>query len=121
GDPQPVVREDAAAPGALRLPVLLRVAPGLHRLLVAPEGQRKDPARVRQALEELDRDEAVDAIEQRPKVGGDAEIGVAAALRRLDLEDDRDHDALPAACGAEASVRKMRSSRRMKRRSFAKA
>ena len=44
-----------------------------------------------QALEPLDRDEAVDAVEQRPEIGGDAEIGIAPPWRRLDFEDDGDH------------------------------
>ena len=55
GDAQPVAQKDAAAPGGLRLPVLLGGAPCLHRRLVAPEGQRQDAVRVGEALEALDR------------------------------------------------------------------
>jgi hypothetical protein len=40
------------------------VAPLLHRRLVAPDGERQDLSGLREALEALDRDEAVDLRKQ---------------------------------------------------------
>src|SRR5262249_35051172 len=80
GDAQPVAGKDATATQALRLAVLLRVAPRFYRLLVAPEGERQHPPGIREALEALDRDEAVDGLEQRLELRRLAEIGVAPAL-----------------------------------------
>ena len=62
---QPVVGKVLLAPGALRAAVRLELAPAPHRLLVAPERQRQDLARLRQALEALDGDEAVDRFQLR--------------------------------------------------------
>src|ERR1700720_2304594 len=58
-DPQAIVFEDAATAGALGIPMLLVAAPPHHRLFVTPERQGQDLPFLRQALEALDRDEAV--------------------------------------------------------------
>src|SRR6185312_16728169 len=63
GDAQAIIAEHALAAGLLGLAVVLDVAPGLHRRLVAPEGERQDLAVVGQALEALDGNEAVDLLE----------------------------------------------------------
>ena len=87
--------------------MLLELAPAAHRFLVAPERQGQDLAGLREALEALDRDEAVDLREQRPQPRGGVEIGVLAIGPGLGLEDHRDH-------GSTLS-RKVRSSAIMKR------
>src|SRR5690348_16677303 len=45
-DPKPVVLEDAVAALRLRLPMVRVRPPALHRLLVPPERQREDLARI---------------------------------------------------------------------------
>eukprot|EP01031_Cornospumella_fuschlensis_P048897 gene48897-59872_t len=52
------------------------VAPFLNSVLIAPKRQRQHLVGIGEALKALDRDESVDAIEQRAQVGGDAEIGL---------------------------------------------
>ena len=47
------------------------------------------------------------------QVGGDAEIGIALARRRLDLEDDGDHGFTELRMRRRGRFRKMRSSLRM--------
>src|SRR4051812_9300912 len=54
-DPQPVGAEDALPPQSLGGAVRGPIAPGRHRSLVAPEGQRQELARLGEALEPLDR------------------------------------------------------------------
>ena len=61
GHAQPVAGKHAAPSGALGGAVLVQGPPRLHRLFVAPERQRQQAAGIGQALEALDRDEAVDA------------------------------------------------------------
>src|SRR3954471_18268110 len=63
-----------------------------------------------QALEPLDRNEAVDLFQMRAKLGGDIEIIFAAV--RPHFKDDGDHDAEPR---YSTRRRKVRSSARMKR------
>src|SRR4051812_28759547 len=89
------------------------VAPRRDRRLVAEEAQRQHFAGIGQALEPLDRDEAIDRLQLGLQPCGDVEIGVALSLGGLDLEDHRDHRSTLA--------RKMRSSQRMKRSPCAKA
>ena len=90
-------------------------APVCDGVFVAPEGQREHFAGLREALEALDRDEAVDFVEQRAQFGGDAEVVVSPFGVRLDFENHRDHGAANFPCGADASFRNVRSSRTMKR------
>ena len=63
GDPQAVVAEDAAPPRRLGAAMGRQVAPLPDRLLVAEEGERQELARLAQALEALDRDKSVDALQ----------------------------------------------------------
>src|SRR5690606_25436536 len=97
----------------LRAPMFGRVAPAGHGVLVLEEGQRENLARIGEALEPLDRDEAFDSIQKRPQLGGSIEIEGFLPFGWFDLENDSDHDLLP--CGVEASLRKVRSSRSRKR------
>src|SRR4029078_9489822 len=50
---QPIIGKHTAAALGLALPVILLVAPDLHRILVAPERQRQKLARVGERLEAL--------------------------------------------------------------------
>lgn len=68
--------------GLLGGAVLGAVAPFLNGGLIAPERKRQDLVRIGKALKALDRDEPVDAVQQRAQVGGDAEIGIATTLGR---------------------------------------
>lgn len=79
-DPEAIVGEDAIPPRRLRGAMLGAVAPCPHRRLIAPEGERQEFVRIGEALETLDRDEAVDPVQQRTQIGGEPEIGIALAL-----------------------------------------
>src|SRR5690349_9601034 len=81
-DANPILLEDRAVSGALHLAMLFEIAPLAHRFLVAPERQRQDFSRRRQALEALARHEAVDVREQRPQPRGCIEIGILLRLLR---------------------------------------
>jgi hypothetical protein len=74
GDAQAVIGEHALAAMRLRRAVMRELAPGADRLVVAPEGKREQLARLLQALEALDRDEAVDGGEVLAQARGDVEI-----------------------------------------------
>src|SRR5688572_20678059 len=111
---QPVVGEDAFAAGRLRLAVLLDIAPALHGLLVAPDGQRQELARLRQALEALDGDEAVHLLQHGLEPRRRVEVRVLAPRGRHHFEYDRDH-------GFSMRSRNVRSSRRIRRFSSANA
>ena len=63
GDTQPIIRKNLRSPRRLHLPVLLTIAPGRDRILVAPDGKREELARIGKALEAFDRDESVGGIE----------------------------------------------------------
>src|SRR5471030_1922284 len=70
---------------------MLDVAPRLYRRLVAPEGEREQLLVVDQALEALDRQEAVDLLELGLQGSRDVEIGLLAAVSGPDFEDHCDH------------------------------
>src|SRR5687767_2465347 len=89
--PQPVGAENATAPLALRLAVLLQVAPVAHRILVAPERERDEALRVRDALEALDRDEAVELAHLFAQSLGQRLVVGKAAFSRGEFEDDCNH------------------------------
>src|SRR5665213_2963501 len=89
GYAQAIVPEDAAPPGFLRHPMLRLVAPGLDRVLIAPEGEGQDLAFLGERLEPLDGKEAVHLFQNRPQLGGDVQIGVA--IRRPDFENHGDY------------------------------
>src|SRR5262249_49167769 len=74
--------------------MLRLVAPGLHRLVIPPDRERQKLCRIGQALEALDRDEAVHLLQLLAQRARKPQIIVLAALRRPDFEDDRDHFAL---------------------------
>src|SRR5262245_58582037 len=78
-DAQAVVGENAVAAFRLRGAMLLQVTPLLDRFFIPPEGEGKELAFLGQALEALDRDEAVDLLQMRTQCGGDTEI-VAAVI-----------------------------------------
>src|SRR3954452_10436095 len=94
GDTQVIIGEDFCAALGLGAAVLHRVAPGLHGRLVPPERHRQDLALVGQALETLDRDEAVDGLQDRLEVGREVEIILAVFRLGPDLEDHGDHGLL---------------------------
>src|SRR6478609_8023866 len=91
GDAQVVVGEDAGATGDLRLAVRVEAAPLRDGFLIAPEGKGEHLPWLGKTLETLDRDEAVDSIEQRPQLRGDVEVFIASPFRGSDFEDDGDH------------------------------
>src|SRR5688572_19483132 len=95
GDAQAIIAEDAAAALGLRGAVLGDIAPARDRVLVAPEGEGEDLALVAQALEPLDRDEAVDLLELGLQRGGQVEIVAAVIGVGPDFENDGDHAAPP--------------------------
>ena len=88
------VRRMLGALAASRPPeatVRLQFAPATYARLVAPERQRQQLARLREALEALDRDEAVDRVELLAQAGGQLEVRVGVPFARHDFEDDGDH------------------------------
>src|SRR5262245_17993533 len=91
-NPNAVFLENRATARALHLAMLLEIAPLTHRLLVAPERERQDFSRRRQALEALDRQEAVDLREQRTQSRGCVEISVLLRVLGDALEDHCNHD-----------------------------
>src|SRR5689334_1701903 len=91
GDAQPVGLEDATAALLLRLAVLLHVAPVAHRLLVTPERERDELALVADALEALDRDEAVEVAHIVCESLGERLVVGEASLVGREFEDDSDH------------------------------
>src|SRR5690606_3535283 len=94
-------------------PMSWMISPALDRCLIPEEGERQELARFGQALEALDRYEAVALGQLSLQLGGERQIGILLTLGRPDLEDDRDHLRTGEPCGAEASFRNIRSSRRM--------
>src|SRR5438477_3950889 len=93
GDAQPVVAKHAAAARLLRGAVLNLIAPAGDSRLVAPERQRQHLVGIGDALEALDRDEAVDLLQLGAQAGGVVEIALAPAVGWPHFEDDGDHDA----------------------------
>src|SRR5262245_46617924 len=90
-NPNAVFLENRATARALHLAMLLEIAPLTHRFLVAPEREREDFLRRRQALEALDRQEAVDVGEQRPQPRGGVQIRILLCVLRDAFEDHCDH------------------------------
>jgi hypothetical protein len=76
--------------------VWLECAPPCNRFLVSEERERHNLAEFGEALEALDRDEAVDLLEEWNKSAGDVEILPSPAFRRPHLEDDGNHRCLPS-------------------------
>src|SRR5579885_3903011 len=91
GDPQPIIGKNLAAAFCLCNPMLVCAAPILDRRFVSEKGKRKHLARLAKTFEALDRYEAVDAFEQRPKLGGKIKIVLLSFRLRPDFEDDCDH------------------------------
>jgi hypothetical protein len=60
---QAIVSEDVVPAGGLRRAVWLQIPPGGDGRLVPPEGEGKEFARLGQALEALDGDEAIDLLQ----------------------------------------------------------
>jgi hypothetical protein len=94
GNPQPIVSEHAAAARLLGSAMPNVVAPARYGRLVAPERQGQHLGGIGETLETLDRKEAVNLLQLRPQPRGMVEIGLAPAVGRPHLEDDRDHDVL---------------------------
>jgi hypothetical protein len=95
-DPQPIVLEHAGTAFALSYAVLCQVPPVLHGLFVPEELDRQHLARIGERLEPLNRDEAVDLLEEGAQFCGDIQILIAPPVGRPDFEDDCDHDRLPS-------------------------
>lgn len=70
GDAQAVVPEYATPARSLGCSVSGRVAPLGNRGFITPEGERQELTWFRQALEPLDREKAIDAIELRSQSNG---------------------------------------------------
>src|ERR1700681_71746 len=94
-DAQPIVGEDRVAARALDASMRLEVAPLTHRILVSPVRQRKDLSWLGEALEALDRDEAIDIGEQGAQACGRVQIGVFPAGMGFCFEDHGDHARSP--------------------------
>jgi hypothetical protein len=62
-----------------------------HCLLVAEEREGEDLLRVREALETLDGDEAVDLLEHGPETRRDVQILRLPPIGWIHFEDDGDH------------------------------
>lgn len=86
GDAQTIVAEDPASSGCLGFAMAAHVPPSNDGRLVAKERERKHLFRVGQTLETLDGDEPIDLLEDRFQRSRRCQIVVAAARRRLDLE-----------------------------------
>src|SRR5258706_10966761 len=71
--------------------MLVHVSPCYHGRLVAPEGERQDLARLREAFESLDGDEAVVPVEKRAKRRGGIEVGLLAPFVGDGFEDHGNH------------------------------
>jgi len=114
GDAKAVVPEYATPTRSLGCSVSGRVAPLGNRGFITPEGERQELTWFRQALEPLDREEAIDAIELRSQGNGNLQVVRSLAGCWPNLKQDSDHGRTIAECGADASRRNKRSSRRMK-------
>jgi hypothetical protein len=108
-DTELVVGENAAAPEDLCSSMLGCLPPTAYGVLVPEEGERQELARVGEALKPLDRYKPLRPLEHRLELGRNAKISIDLPLGRSNFEDHRDHRASP--WGAEASLRKVRSSR----------
>src|SRR5438105_10764806 len=67
------------------------IAPLTHGFFVAPIRQRQNLSGLRQALEALDRNKAVDLGEQRSQMRGGVQIRAGLTGTRLRLENHGDH------------------------------
>src|SRR6185503_20668794 len=90
-DAQAVRIEDPGAAFCLRLAVALEVAPLAHRLLVAPELERHELPPGGDALEALERDEAVGLFEVGLERAHQVHVLGEPAFGRREFEDHRDH------------------------------
>jgi hypothetical protein len=90
-DAQAAIGKDPRTTIPLCLPLCLQLSPGLHRLLIAPEGQRQDLAPQCEAFKTLDGNEAVDLLQLAAQCAGEIEISVALAHIGHDLENVGDH------------------------------
>src|SRR5439155_9616478 len=91
GDTQVVVVENSASSSSLRQSVWLERPPLRNRGFVSKKRKREHFARLVEALEPLDRDKAVDSLEQRLEAGRDIEILLPAPFCGPYFENDCDH------------------------------
>lgn len=113
GDAKAIVAEHPLPPRCLGRSMGSGVAPRSNRGLVAPEGQRQELARFGETLKPLDGEKTVNPVELRPERGGKLEVAGLLPRCRPGFEQDGDHGRTKAAWGADASRKKIRSSRRM--------
>ena len=106
---QPIAAKHTASSRRLRTTMRFQIPPRLHRRLITPKRQRQHPPLIIQTLKPLDRNKAVDLIQQRTQLSSYPKIRIA--IRRLDLKDHRNH--------FEHNFRNVRSSRIMNRSAFA--
>src|SRR5436189_6205245 len=102
----PVNRRTTRGGPWLALPVVLLVAPAFHGILVAPERQRQELARVGERLETLDGNETIHLFQIGLQRRGDVEIVLLAAGGGPHLEDHGNHRVLLTRlriCGESAS------------------
>src|SRR4029079_156715 len=93
-DPQPVIGKDVASSPALGIAMLPLRTPLGDRILVPPEGEREKFGGIGNAGESLDRDEAIDGVEQRPQIGGDGQVVFRLSALWPNLENDGNHASL---------------------------
>src|SRR6476646_3627809 len=89
-----IIADHTAAALGLAAPVILLVAPVLHRILVAPERQRQELARIGERLKTLDGNEPIDLFQIGLQRRGDVEIVLLPAGGGPYLEDHGNHRVL---------------------------
>src|SRR6516225_3330567 len=115
GDAEPIVLEYATASSLLCSAMANVIAPPRHGFCVAPKLQRQQLAGIGQALESLDRDEALDLFQLRAQPSRMVEIGFAFAIGRPYLEDHRDHRVPPISVWIKLSPAHQQIGRRSRR------
>ncbi len=95
-DGDAVIGEDRAAAFKLRRVMARLLAPALDRLGITPKRDRDQLARLGEALEPFDRDEAVDRLDVGSERRGKIEIVLLPAGPRLDFEDHGMHRTPPS-------------------------
>ena len=105
-DPKVIIGKNPAAALVLHVVMVGRDAPAHHGLLVAPSGQRQQPAVARQTAVADVVDEAVDLLQFRPQHLAAAEIMIVLPVLRIDLEDHCKHLSLLAGVVIAAGCRR---------------
>src|SRR5690606_11147763 len=111
---QTVILKNTVAALSLSHPMRGQIAPFAHGFFVAPEREREQLVGIGQALKTFNRQKAVDLCKIFPQVCGNGEILAASVVIGWpNFEYDGDHGLMNSPCGADWSLRKLRSSDRM--------